>query len=152
MNDDMTITKLLSVAVLSLTGLTARCQGDPAIIQIEFTSLTRGYNEVINFSPDSLVQVTDKREHQQKIFKRALKPDEWNDLISSTAGVSLKDISQLLSPTAKRAFDGAKHSTITIHTKDGATYTHAFDNEHPHEKLQPLMDMIKTMSSPGNDD
>jgi hypothetical protein len=147
----MTITRFFSLAAFSLLALGARCQEDPVITRIEFTSLTRGYNEVVSFSPDSLNQVTDRRESQQKIFRRALKEDEWKELVRSTGGISLSDVDQLLSPTSKRAFDGARHSTITIHTRDGKTYTHAFDDEHPHEKLQPLMDTIKKMSSVGHD-
>jgi hypothetical protein len=48
----------------------------------------------------------------------------------------------LPSPTSKRAFDGARHSTITIETTLGKSYTHSFDDKNPHPGLMELMEAI----------
>jgi hypothetical protein len=51
----------------------------------------------------------------------------------------------LPSPTNKRAFDGAKHSSIIITLANRETYQHTFDDENPNEKLVPLMKCISNL-------
>jgi hypothetical protein len=118
-------------------------QKETIITKVEFTSLTRGYQKQVFLTADSLVEIIDGRQDDNKVVKRKLPVGEWEVLLKSVRNIPLTEIQQLPSPTSRRAFDGAKHSTITLATRDGKSYSHTFDDENPHEKLQPLMDAIK---------
>ncbi|MBI1767388.1 MAG: hypothetical protein HY015_04475 [Bacteroidetes bacterium] len=119
---------------LWLTSYTILAQKTADIVRIEFSSLTRGYQELVVITADSL-KATTPTQH------KAIKNKDWTGVIKSLYGVHLNDIEGLKSPTMKRAYDGARHSTITIITKSGK-YSHSFDDEDPHEKLKPLMKVI----------
>ena len=70
-----------------------------------------------------------------------LKKKEKKHLIKLLIPLNQIDISKLSSPTNKRAYDGAKHSQISVKTAQ-SQFDHYFDNELPHEKLGPLLTMI----------
>jgi hypothetical protein len=48
-----------------------------------------------------------------------------------------------------RASDAAAHGSLIITTSDSKSYTHAFDDENPHQKFQPLMKQIKNLVGKG---
>jgi hypothetical protein len=139
---------MIKLKVITLFCFLATCcastrgQSTSTISKIEFTSLTRGYQKHAILSADSLILVTEGRE-QDKTLKRKLSKVEWNTLISSLKKVKLSEIPKLKSPSMKRAFDGAMHSTLTIITKDQKNITHGFDDEDANEKLRPLMIAVK---------
>jgi hypothetical protein len=114
-----------------------------SISKIEFTTLTRGYQKQVFILPDSVIKIVDGRQEENKITKRKLAEEEWKGLIKIVEKIPLKEIPQLPSPTSRRAFDGAKHSTITISDSNKNLWTHSFDDENPHEKLHDLMKAIK---------
>jgi hypothetical protein len=122
---------------------TMQQQKGAIITKVEFTSLTRGYQKQVFLTADSLVEVIDGRQDDTKVTKRKLPAGEWDVLIKSIGTVPLTEVQELPSPTSRRAFDGARHSTLTLTTKEGKSYSHTFDDENPHKKLQPLMDAIK---------
>jgi hypothetical protein len=117
-------------------------QSTSPISKIEFTSLKRGYQKHAILSADSLIMVTEGRK-EDKTLKRKLSKAEWNILIGSLEKVKLSEIPKLKSPSMKRAFDGAMHSTLTVVTKDQKNFIHSFDDEDANEKLRPLMAAIK---------
>jgi hypothetical protein len=146
---------VLYITVLSCLIIAANCQTrkmssqqqeNNMITAIEFTSLTRGYQKHIFITADSLKETVKGRQDNNKIVKRKLPAGEWNALTKSISDIMLSGIAELPSPTSRRAFDGALHSTITISTKDGESFSHTFDDENPHEKLQPLMEAIKKVA------
>jgi hypothetical protein len=79
-------------------------------------------------SSDSLKRVSEK-----------LDKAKWVKLNTILNSLSLPEVPLLKSPTMKRAYDGALHGILTITTMDGKAYSHGFDDENPHPKLQPLM-------------
>lgn len=130
--------------------IAAKCQSDKTIVQIELSKVTRGYQEFIRISPDSVnVYKENGRDTQKPVVKygRKLEPEEWTKLVKYTSEVSLEDFSKLPSPTMKRAVDAAMHSTITITTKDGKSYAHGYDDEDSHPLLQPLRKTIREVSN-----
>jgi hypothetical protein len=146
---------ILYITALSCLIVAANCQnrkmssqqqGNNIITKIEFTSLTRGYQKHIFITADSLKETVAGRQDNNKIVKRTLPAGEWDTLTKSISDVMLPGIAELPSPTSRRAFDGALHSTITISTNDGKSFSHTFDDENPHEKLQPLMEAIKKVA------
>lgn len=147
------IVALSSIFFFSI--LTTNCQNKPAvknhddliITKIEFSTGTRGYQKNVFISADSVIEVTEGRESKQPV-KKKIEQNEWTGLIGIASELSLSEIEKLPSPTSRRAFDGAKHSSIVITTKDGKSYTHAFDDEQPHKKLQPLMKAISKLKTP----
>ena len=124
-----------------LTGYTAVAQNEHRITRIEFSSLTRGHQESIVFSVDSVKIMVNS-----KTGAKPLKKKDWGQLLNSLKSVVLPDIDGLKSPTMKRAHDGARHSAITIVTQS-KTYSHGFDDENPHDKLKPLMKVIHALKS-----
>src|SRR5688572_2205450 len=106
----MKITLILFIASFTMAGMAARCQDGEVVTRITFTSLTRGYQHEVFFTADSLTAIENNR-GEEKIKERKLQPFEWQNLVTATAGLNLEDISELPSPSSKRAFDGARHST-----------------------------------------
>jgi hypothetical protein len=133
--------RIFQIMAFGCIALAARCQDDP-IIKIEFISLARGYLKQVSISRDSLVEVINSGEAGNQVIKKKLTADEWKKFATVLSDVSLDEIPELKSPTSRRAFDGAKHSSIVISTRAGKSYTHSFDDEDPHKKLQPLMEAI----------
>jgi hypothetical protein len=83
-------------------------------------------------SSDSLKRVSEK-----------LDKTKWAKLNTEIQSLSLPEVPLFKSPTMKRAYDGALHGILTITTMDGKIYSHGFDDENPHPKLQPLMKCIQ---------
>jgi hypothetical protein len=133
---------LLAVIFLSGCSSLAQKQNSDHIKCIEFSSVTRGYQELITITSDSL-KFSCKQAGQQKIARAsALKKSDWDELLNALNKVTLSEIPALKSPTMKRASDAARHSTITITTDSNQTFVHSFDDENPHEKLKALMRVI----------
>src|SRR5688572_11027135 len=109
----MKISLILFVASFTMAGIAARCQDGEVVTKITFTSLTRGYQHEVFFTSDSLIAMENNR-GEEKFQKRKLQPFEWQNLMSATAGLKPEDIPSMPSPSSKRAFDGARHSTITL--------------------------------------
>lgn len=129
---------------LTLGGLSVQCQTANSIKKIEYTTLTRGYQKHIVISGDSVTTSVEGREENQQT-KRALSKAEWNTVIGALKNVKLSEVPSLPSPTMKRAYDGARHSTLTLITQDQLAFAHSFDNENPHPELLPLMKAIIAM-------
>lgn len=125
------------ILALSLLAMLSFTQKKNDIIKIEFSSVTRGHQEFVVITPDS-IKVTGNK---QKAMARALEKKEWTAIINAIDKLELSSVSALKSPTMKRAYDGARHSTITL-TTQSQSYAHTFDDENPHEKLKPLLKII----------
>ncbi|HTH31553.1 MAG TPA: hypothetical protein VL946_09385, partial [Lacibacter sp.] len=69
--------------------------------------------------------------------------EEWRTLMDCLKKVKLSEVPELKSPTMKRTYDGARHSTLTLITNETTPLTHSFDNEDANEKLLPLMKAIQ---------
>ena len=133
---------LLTVVLLAGCASVAQKQNPDQIMRIEFSSLTRGYQELVTFTSDS-VKFSRTQAGKPKIAEaHAIKKNDWQDLLKVVQKITLSEIPELKSPTMKRSFDGARHSTITIITDSNQTYIHSFDDENPHEKLKALMSAI----------
>jgi hypothetical protein len=142
----MAVSKNIVFALmLGLCGLGARCQNNGVITKVEFTSLTRGYQKEVFIAADSLTKIVNNR-GEIKVIKRKLADGEWEEILKAAGDIQLSEMNDLPSPSSKRAFDGARHSTITLYTNQGGRWTHSFDDEVPHEKLQQLMEAIKEIA------
>lgn len=133
----------LTVSVIFLA-LSVFAQSTSEIVRIEFNSGTRGSHEQIVITPDSIVtfQENSLKNDSHQPVARAASAKDWSHLLDCLRHVRLTEIETLESPTMKRAYDGASHSSIIITTSDGSTFTHGFDDEDPHHKLKPLMKEI----------
>jgi hypothetical protein len=131
----------LNLAFWLLICSAAQCQSVD-IRNVEFTTLTRGYQKQIFISQDSVIEIIDGRQEDNKVTKKSLSGSEWNALMKAIQPLDLNEVSALESPTSRRAFDGARHSSIKISDSNGKVYEHSFDDESPHPKLRPLMDAI----------
>ena len=116
---------------------------------IELSKTARGYQEEIRIGSDSIHVWVENNVAQKPPVKysRKLDPGQWTRLINSFKAVKLPEIPVLPAPTMDRAHDGAKHATITISTKSGKSFAHGYDDEHPHEALQPLLKVIRELEN-----
>lgn len=133
-------------ALALILGIAAPWQ-QAEVKRVEFRKFTRGYDENISITPDSLhVWIDNSRAGKPESYSRVVTKEEWIGLLSLIQELPLKEIPSLPSPTMQRASDGAMHSTITIHAGDGQSYAHGFDNYDPHPDLHPLLDKIREIS------
>jgi hypothetical protein len=135
------VNKIIYVFLFSFLFTVVRCQTTGSISKIEFSTATRGFQKQIFISPDSITEIVDGRK-ESNVVKRKLTADQWNSLLQDLQDITLNEVPSFPSPTSKRNFDGAHHSTLTITAQDGKTWQHSFDDEAPHEKLKPLMGSI----------
>lgn len=117
--------------------------------EVELSKVSRGYEEHIRITPDSLHVFTENKmgEKAVKDFSRKVSEKEWTRLVEIIRIRPVKELHDLPSPTMKRAHDAAMHSTITIHLADGTSVTHGYDDENPHGAFVPLLKEIRTLSS-----
>lgn len=117
------------------------------ISRIEFSTTTRGYHkEVTVTSKTTVIKIEDRRQEGSKAPReKKTGKKEWRRLLASLGDVSLPELPLLKSPTQARVSDGARSSSLSITTTDGVIWSHEFDNETPHEKLQKLMAAIQLL-------
>jgi hypothetical protein len=140
----MILRQILIAVMCILTFAFAAAQQREEVTAVEFTSFTRGFQKQAFFSSDSIIQITNKR-GVISVAKRKIDSLEWEKLNEQLKDVNFAKMKELPAPSARRTFDGAMHSTITIVTGTGLKYEHTFDDEFPHEKLYPLMQAIKAL-------
>ena len=117
------------------------------IEKIEFKTLVRGAHEDVLITKDCVSIV--KQGHSDAIESHAkfkIKKEDWQALLNSFNNIPLHEIPSYSSPTNKRAYDGAWHSSIVISTTGKKSFGHTFDNEEPHEKLKPLIIVIRDIA------
>ena len=126
----------------------SRCQSTSELTRIELSKISRGYQEHIRLTPDSVNVFVESslNPSQNTAYGRKITEAEWVSLVQTLEGVKLSDIPKLPSPTMNRATDAAKHSTITIQTKDGKEYSHGFDDENPNVALREMLRKIREVS------
>lgn len=119
------------------------------IKMIEFNSGgMSGYHEQIKISEDSIEIIIEQRrtEEPAQKYQQEISPEDWSKLIETIENLNFSEIGSLESPTMKRAYDGAMHSGITIYTLTSSYVSPSFDDDNPHEKLQPLMNAIREVA------
>ncbi|MBT1703350.1 hypothetical protein [Chryseosolibacter indicus] len=126
---------------------TVRCQSTDSITRIEYTTLTRGFQKQVRITPDSVVSITEGRGDVNGRIEHRITDSEWKTLRQKLEGVELDEIPALLSPTSKRAYDGARHSTLIITDDKGKTWQHSFDDEVPNDKLKPLLEALLSLDN-----
>jgi hypothetical protein len=138
---------IFAISVLCLI-VQARCGGqDPqTITSVEFTKQSRGFLEQITVSKDSIHSVMENHRAGQRSAKYGWRTgkEDWQKVLNSLHGVSLKHVESLRSPTRERAHDAAFQSSLTITFEDGKSISHSFDDENPHADLKPLLDVVLT--------
>jgi hypothetical protein len=142
-------TCLLCVLIMMTTG-SLKAQQKDSIKQIDFTKSTRGYEERIRVTADSVVTRVEDFRADEKVKQsgRKLKAGEWRTLLKTLKNVPLESIPSLPSPGMQRASDAALQGTLQVTTRQ-QTYAHAFDNEDPNAKLKPLLKAVKALVSSG---
>lgn len=122
--------------------MAAQCKGQSEVTKIEFTSLTRGYQKQIFIDKDSLIVLVDGRQEDNKMVKRKISSEVWQGLTNELKNIDMKEMAAYKSPGNRRAFDGAKHSTIKVTLSDGTEASHGFDDLEPHKDLRQLLKLI----------
>jgi hypothetical protein len=137
----------LNVLICMLLSTAATCQPENAIVKIQFTTATRGYQKQVFISADSVIEIVEGRQQDNRILRRALAEGDWKNVLESAKDIKPESLASLQSPTSRRAFDGARSSRIKLIRKDGKEFEHTFDDENPHSDLKPLMDAILAIQS-----
>ena len=128
--------------VMPIVLMAAQCAGQGNVSKIEFTSLTRGYQKQLFLDRDSLTVIVDGRQEANKVVKQAVSKGTWEKIDRELKNVALDKVNDYQSPSNRRAFDGAKHSTLKLITKDGKEFSHSFDDFDPHPALKPLLELV----------
>lgn len=139
--------KVIIAFVLLVSTFAAKAQQHNKLTKVEFTTLSRGYRQYVTIAHDSVSVHTESFQSEGKTpdYKRKLTKKECVSLAKLLDKIALAEVPELKSPTMKRAFDGALHSSIILSTNDAQSWTHTFDDENPHDKLKPLMKVIKAI-------
>lgn len=133
--------KICLISLFTLLSIHLRAQPED-VLSIEFQSLSRNYFEKVLITSDSLVKRINKnRGSEEETETRIISKKEWKSLIKDLENMDFGQIQKLESPTKKRTYDGARHSTIKITTTQ-AIYEHLFDDENPNRALDHLMKCI----------
>lgn len=135
---------LLTLFALALA-VAAQAQQAADVRIITFTSFTRGSQEKIVVTPDSLHMETSGRLGNSSIDK-AITPAQWKSLLTTLQEVNLSSISSLAAPTHQRESDGAMHSSFIITTTDTTYTSSSFDDRTPPAPLQPLMKQLEALA------
>jgi hypothetical protein len=130
------------MTILAVGLMASRCDGQNDVVRIEFTSLTRGYQKQVFMDHDSVKIIVDGRQEENKVVKRAMPEGSWNELMREIKNIDLAKVPGYKSPTNRRAFDGARHSSLKISDADGSEYAHSFDDTNPHADLKSLLNRI----------
>ncbi|HEY0651892.1 MAG TPA: hypothetical protein VGD65_02150 [Chryseosolibacter sp.] len=140
--------RTLSIGLLLVCCTLLWAQSRTEIKQIEFSKISRGYEEHVRINADSVhVLVHDIRGDKAPVnFSRKTDKQEWIDLIEVVKTIRVTEIDGLPSPTMKRASDAAMHGTLTLTTLADKSYSHGFDDENPHESLKPLLAVVRELS------
>jgi hypothetical protein len=143
----MKLNFLITLAVIG-TGLTSAYSQSTGITRVEFNSGTRTYREQVIITKDSVIAIEEdfRKDKTPKIKRRVTKSQEWNNVVDAAKGINISGIENLKSPTNKRDYDGASQGSLIITTSDNKSFNHAFDDEEPHESLQPLMKSIRKVT------
>lgn len=121
-------------------------QDEMDIVKIEFSTLTRGSYQHIVISKSNIEKtIKTHQDVDEKKVTLSISNSQWERLTQALSHVTLSEVPELESPTRARAYDGARHSSITITDHYGKTFLHTFDNENPNEKLLPLMKAIDAL-------
>jgi hypothetical protein len=139
--------KYIFLFLAGLVGCAVHPQKTNQVVKVEFTSLTRGgVIKQIVISKDSVITSTSEgRGAELQTIKKSISEKDWQLVIGSLKELTLSEVPDLKSPTLKRAYDGALHSTISITTNEAIVVEHSFDDEQPHEKLKLLMKQINRL-------
>jgi hypothetical protein len=137
---------ILPGILFSLISVMAGCQ---SVHLVKFTSGTRGYTKEVEISQKSasLVEQNFTTGGTKKNTTWEIRKDEWKKIVESLNGVMLREIPLLKAPSNKRAYDGARTSTLTITDKKGKLWYHAFDDDMPNDALVPLLKTINELTS-----
>ncbi len=139
----------LWAAVITFAASTVQIPTQQPIEMIQFSSGgMSGHFEEIKITSDSITIIHGQRRTGvlEKVSRQPLPPAQWNMLMDHVRKIDLHAIETLESPTMARAYDGAKHSEIVIHTSEQEAVRHSFDDENPHAQLQPLMTTIRKLA------
>ena len=127
--------------------LLAGCSTQERITRIEYEKASRTFRQRVVVSADS-VRWSDEsfsgNEHASS-GGRVVRAGEWNSVLETVDGLSLGEIDTLRSPTDRRTFDGAAHTSLVIFTTSGGRFSHGFDDEEPHQSLKALLARILSL-------
>lgn len=136
------VLKIYLTAIIAVLLMGARCNGQADVTRIEFTSMTRGYQKQVFVDKDSVTVIVDGRQAENKVVKKAMAGNTWDAIQKELGNIDLNNVSQYKSPGNRRAFDGAKHSTLKFITKEGKEAAHTFDDLQPHRDLKRILDLV----------
>jgi hypothetical protein len=108
--------------------------------RIEFTSTTRGSQELITVNRNKIVCQKTGVENSTKTIK--ITPKQWQQFRYVVQQIDLKNISTLPAPSNASHHDGAKASNFVITTHKKTFQSSTFDNYDSPNVLKPLMNKI----------
>lgn len=118
------------------------------IVQYEYKATTMLGSRILTVTQDSVISSFSGRTAPSRTA-RATTPEEWNELKASVAGLKLETISDLESPTNKRATDASPYGSVKLTTKDSTYHSSSFDGYDSHKSLLPLTAVMQKIATKG---
>ncbi|HCM75672.1 MAG TPA: hypothetical protein DIS90_04785 [Cytophagales bacterium] len=108
--------------------------------QILFTSQTRGYRETVSIEKDSI-----RIDLNGNLQSYKLAPSDWNKILKALEKVEYNKMPDYPAPTQARAYDAARHSTITLRVDDQPFSSATFDDTKAPRELSKVMVCIEAL-------
>lgn len=136
-------------SILALALLLSSCSPPASktdgIESVSFSSGTRGGQKKVVVTAGKVVF-----DRNGEVWEKALRPDQWSEIVSLLDSVNLPEMETYESPTQERATDGAWYSTLAV-VSGGVTYESAsFDNTHAPDPLVSLLKAVLALDAEYN--
>lgn len=117
---------------------------DSKDLKLTYHAISRGFFKTIGFEDSKLIYSEDPNLKSIDTFDISKK--EWLEITETLNKINLNVLETLKSPTEKRLYDGAAHTTITV-VSTRKTYTSSsFDEGHPPAEIEELINKMLTIS------
>ncbi|NOQ72757.1 MAG: hypothetical protein GQ574_12175 [Crocinitomix sp.] len=116
------------------------------VIQYEYKATTMLGSRILTVTQDSVISSFSGRTKATRTA-RATTSEEWTELKASVANLKLETISDLESPTNRRATDASPYGSVKLTTKDSTYHSSAFDGYNAHKTLLPLTAVMEKIAA-----
>ena len=113
-------------------------------VKISYQAISRGFFKQLTFEDAKMTYSEDRDLKTIDTFK--ISKNEWKQILDLTSKLNLEELENLVSPTDKRLYDGAAHTTITIDLEGKSFNSSSFDEGHPPSKIEALVNKMLTIS------
>jgi hypothetical protein len=140
--------KFLTIIVMTFflqKGCEAQSQNDMKDVVIEYTAVSRGFNQKIIVT-NQTVSVFKTKGQSEKMVPTKISDADWKIIYNNFQAIKLEQMTTIKAPSEKRYYDGAAIAELKIEAQ-GKTYkSQSFDHGNPPKEIKELVDKINTFT------